>query len=479
MSRQDKEHKQNYKVKSRPIVSLLIGLGFLSAILLVTMLVTASNSSSPRGNNRKDASEDETEKLTTVTSDGEILAIVKEIDLERKQITLYDIDQQETAVLFYTGGTNITDKYDQIIAISQIQVGTMVEALYQKDNSRLTGMEISAKTWEYVGVSNLNIDRSNRVMKIVAAKYKYTDDVIILDRQDFIPVANLVEQDELTIRGYEETIWSITVTRGHGTVKLEDYEPFLGAGITVGYETMQQITEDMSITVREGNYNLTVEKGDYTATKNISVYRNQETTVTLSDLGPEALKQSRITFEIMPFGADLYIDGELSSYSNPLELNYGEHAIKVSLGGYISYEAILEVDTSGKTIKIDLPEATSKEEAVVSETDTELGENSDIENPDIENPDIENPDTVEDTSDTEGIIDSEHLIYVQSPIGSSVYLNGNFKGISPCNFEKVVGSHVITFIEVDHETMSYTIDVLNDGLDSYFTFPDLVKLNAR
>ena len=203
MNRQDKEHKQNNKVKSRPIVSLLIGLSFLSAILLVSMLAAASNSSSSRGNNRKDASEGETEKLTTVTSDGEVLAVVKEIDVKRKQITLYDIDQQETSVLFYTGGTNITDKYGQIIAISQIQVGTMVEALYQKDNSRLTGMAISAKTWEYVGVSNLSIDRSKRVMKIVAAKYKYTDDVIILDGQDFIPVANLVEQDELTIRGYE------------------------------------------------------------------------------------------------------------------------------------------------------------------------------------------------------------------------------------------------------------------------------------
>ena len=61
---------------------------------------------------------------------------------------------------------------------------------------------------------------------------------------------DLAIQDELTIRGIDKTIWSVIVTKGHGTVKLKDYEAFLGS-ITVGYEAVQEITEDMTITVRE------------------------------------------------------------------------------------------------------------------------------------------------------------------------------------------------------------------------------------
>jgi hypothetical protein len=52
-------------------------------------------------------------------------------------------------------------------------------------------------------------------------------------------------------------------------------------------------------------------------------------------------------------------------------------------------------------------------------------------------------------------------------------------GISPCSFSKVIGTHVLTFIEEGYETMSYTVDVLNDNLDTYFNMPDLVKKESQ
>jgi Cu/Ag efflux protein CusF len=482
MEQWDKEHKKSYKVNGRPILSLLIGLGFISVILLVTMLVAAEEVGPSRNANKK--TDQEELEATTTSSDSEVLGIVKKIDTDRKLITIYDIDSKETAAFTYSGGTNITDKYNQVIAISQIPIGTMVEGSFEKVNGKLTAMSISTKAWEYIGVSNLNINRSAQTMKIATTRYKFTKDIVILDGQEFITVDNLAEQDELTIRGYDETIWSITVTRGHGTVKLADYEMFLGAGITVGYEAMQQITKDMTITVREGNFNLTVENGKYSATKNITVNRNQETLVSLGDLGPEALKQSRITFEITPFGADLYIDGEITSYANPLELTYGEHTVKVALGGYTTFSGVLNVNVAGKTIKIDLPEVTSNEEAVVSETDTQPNDNANNGNEDgtdtgtdagtnAGSEQTENP--VGIITDEDAIIDEKHSIYVQNPIGASVYINGDFMGTSPCNFQKIIGTHVITFIEDGYETMSYTVDVLNDGLNTYLNMPDLVR----
>jgi len=490
MEQQDRGLKKNNKVNGRPIISLLIGLGFFSAILLVTMIV-AANGSKPARNNGKNVEQKDQEDVAVAT-DGEIFGVVRDIDTERNLITIYDVNQQEIAVFTYTGGTNITDKYNQQIAISQIDTGTMVEAFYQSVNGKLSDLTISTKAWEYVGVSNLNIDRMEQIMKIATTKYKFTKDLVILDNKEFISVNDLAEQDELTIHGYDETIWSITVTKGHGTVKLEDYEMFLGASITVGYESMQQITEDMAITVREGDFNLTVENGKYSAAKNITVKRNQETVVSLSDLGPEALKQGRIIFEIVPFGADLYIDGKLTSYADPLELTYGEHKMAASLGGYTTYEGILNVKVAGKKIKIDLPEVTSNDEVVVSETDNEQSNNEQSNNEQSNNEQNNNGQNsgtgstnngTEDTeegsvgviTDEDAIIDEDHSIYIQNPIGASVYLNGDFMGISPCSFSKVIGTHVITFIEEGYETMSYTIDILNDGLDTYFNMADLAK----
>lgn len=471
-----KEHKNHNKVNSRPIFILLIGLSFMTLILLASMLSTNQNGNH-RGKNSGNPLNNTQVADGKETTDTKLLAVVKEIDTQNKRITLFDVDRQEALVLDYTGGTNITDKYGQVIAMSQIEIGSMVDATYRQDKNRLTDMNISTKAWEYVGVNNLGIDREADTMKIATTLYKYNKDLTILDGQEFIPIDDLAEQDEVTIWGNEETIWSITVTRGHGRVVLEDYEPFLGDNITIGYESMQQITDNMVITVREGLFNLTVENGAYSATKSIRVNRNQVTYVSLADLGPDAPMHGQVVFDITPFGADLNIDGVLTSYANPIELLYGKHDITVSLGGYTSYDGVLNVDSAGKTIKIDLPENSSTDKASVTETNTQTpitgadtGTGTDTTGTSGSEPTVTPAVT---SSADQQITDPNHKVYVQNPVGASVYLDGEYMGASPCNFNKIIGSHVLTFIQEGYETMSYTVEIADDGKDQYITMPAL------
>lgn len=465
-----KDPKMSYKVNSRPILSLLIGLGFITLILLATMLAASGNQKFKPGNPGSNAPESTPQLQEDGSAVNGFLAVVKAVNSKNKQITLYDIQGQQPLVLNYSGGTDITDQYGQIIAMSQIEIGSMVDASYRKADNKLTKLRISDKAWEYAGVNNLSINSADKTMKIAAAKYHYTDDLLIINGQDLITTDDLAEQDVLTIRGYEETIWSITVTRGHGTVVLEDDKDFIGDSITIGYEAMQQITDGMEITVREGDYNLTVENGKFSATKSIRVNRNEVTYVSLSDLGPDALKHGRVTFDITPFGADLFIDGELTSYANPIELLYGDHEVKVALGGYTTYEGNLKVDSAGKTLQIDLPEASSKTQASVSETDSGQSVKDSGTDPAADT----SSDSSGAVSQEEEVTDADHKIHVQSPIGASVYIDGEYMGTSPGSFKKMIGSHVITFIETGYDTMSYNIEVSDDGLDTYFTFPALV-----
>ncbi len=480
-------------ISGRPIASLLLGLGFLSAVLLVTMFTFQGGAKSSGNVTNKPGNQ--VEETAPAQDQQEIIGVLTAIDTQAKEITLYDVVNQVSTIFRYTGATSITDKYDQQMAAGQLKIGTMLEGQYPKSRTRLTKLKISTKAWEYVGVNNLGINRSSKIMKIGGQKYKFTDNIVILDGKELIPVVNLAEQDELTVWGYDQTIWSITVTRGHGTVKLMDYDSFLGDFITIGYEAIQQIAKDMIITVREGNFNLTVENTDFTATKNITVYRNKETAVSLKDLGPDASKVGRITFNISPFGADLFVDGELTSYANPLELAYGKHDVVVSLGGYTTYEGNLNVDTAGKTIRISLPVITSKEEADVSETDTSGTGISGAGTPGTDTSGADTPSTPntgtgsnddndqpeEDTSDSDNVSnddfeeDEDHLIYIQNPLGASVYLNGEFMCTSPGSFPKLIGTHVLTFIKEGYQTMSYTVEVGDDGLDAFFNMPDLVK----
>ena len=479
------QQKSN-KINWIPIIFTLAGLTVFSFILFLA-LAQAAKEMKPSGKPEpmKATAEDTNHSGEALGYDSDILAVVKELDQENQRLTLFDIGNQETLILSYTGGTDVTDKFGQVISISQITAGTMVDAYFTLKDHKLSKLQVSTRAWEYLGVNNLGINPTDRIMKIGKTKYRYYDEIMVINDGESVGVSSLAEQDELNLWGYDQTIWSITVAKGHGTVTLTDEEAFLGGNVTVGYEAMQTITEGMELTVREGNFNLTVENGKYSGTKNITINRNKVTEVSLKELGPEPVKRGRVTFDINPFGADLFIDGELTNYGNPVELSYGNHEIKVSLGGYITYDGALQLNVAGKKIKISLPEEKSTENAIVTETDDEsggsLGEGGTVTKPEYNDWNYpgtddgmgEDPDTGEPEEDY--IIDNEHQIYVQYPEGASVYLNGDYMGISPGSFEKVIGSQVLTFIREGYETKSYTIDVPDDGLDMYLSLPDLIK----
>lgn len=465
----NKEQKKISKINVKVIISLLLGLTAFSTILLVTIVETFNNKEHQNSSKNQDFTNEinNTSQETMNIKKTEKIAIVKNIDREKSLITLFDINASKDMTISYYGGSDIRDKFGEITSIGQITIGSIVDVEYINNSNKLTKLQVSNKAWEYVGVNNLLINLKDKMMDIATSKYKYTDNIIIIDDENIVPVVNLTEQDELTIRGIDEVIWSVTVTRGHGTVKLKDYDTLLGGFVTVGYEAMLPITENMQIPVREGTYNMTVENGDYSATVDVTINRNQDTEVSLKGLGPEPLKYGNVAFNITPFGADLFIDGELSTYSKPATISYGKHKLMASLGGYTSYDGILTVDKAETSVFIDLPEMK------IDDDDNELSSLD----PDDNNIDDQEPDNSDVVTEDEPIIDEEHSIYVQNPNKASVYLNGEFKGISPVIFDKIIGKHVLTFIRDGYLTKSYSIEVADDDKDAYFSFSDLVKID--
>lgn len=472
--------KSKPRIHTRPILSLLIGLAFITVILIVALYEAGKSGKTGGGRPAQtDTGKNTGGETVGIKPDISTIAVVLGIDKDNRTIRLYDIENKTEMVLNYTGGSRLLDKYGQDISADRIETGIIADVSYHSKNSRIVELRFSNKAWEYIGVDDIIINPDDKIIRIAKTNYTY-ENPFVIDGDNFAALENLAAQDELTVRGIKETIWSITVTKGHGTVRLKDYDAFLGGNITIGYEAVAQITDDMVITVREGNYNLTVENGEYSGTKNITVTRNEETVVSLGDLGPEPIKYGKTTFDIYPFGADLFIDNELTSYAGPVELPYGRHTIEVSLGGYATYSGELTVDYASKKIQIILPELQSKESVTITEWD-EIGDTGTEEYNDWDSEDYAEPSDPdhldsfegEDDYDEDPIVDPNSLIYIQNPAGASVYLNGEFKGISPGSFQKVIGRHVLTFIKQGYKTKSYTIDIADDGMDAYINLPDL------
>lgn len=477
------EQNNKSKIHYRPILSLLIGLTFFTAILIIAIFVAGKDGKT--GSSKTPNKQTNHENIDSTTGynipDKNTTAVVLETDKSGRTIRLHDIRENEEIILTYTGGTSLLDKYGQDISIDRVEVGLIVDIGYQSTKNRLIALRFSEKAWEYIGVNNMTIYPDDKMINIARTNYNYEEPYVI-DGEGFISLDDLAIQDELTVRGIEETIWSVVVTKGHGTVRIKDYEAFIGGSLTVGYEAVSQISDNMTITIREGNYNLTVENGEYSGTKNVTVNRNEDTIVSVGDLGPEPVKYGKTSFEITPFGADLFIDKELTNYASPVELSYGEHNIEVSLGGYSTYQGDILVDFASKKLQIALPELQSRDNVSVIEWD----ETDDTDYEDYNDWDSEQYDDEEDPEyidslvndgdyEDDPIVDSDSLIYIQNPTGASVYLNGEYKGVSPGSFQKVIGSHVLTLIKQGYQTKSYTVDIADDGLDTYISLPELLS----
>ena len=90
---------------------------------------------------------------------------------------------------------------------------------------------------------------------------------------------------------------------------------------------------------------------------------------------------------------------------------------------------------------------------------------------DSDDEDDEDEDEDDDTVD----ISSNYKVYIDTPEGVEVYLNGNYIGISPVSFAKKPGTHTITLRKSGYVTRSYTIEVDSEEKDVTYSFADLLE----
>ena len=64
---------------------------------------------------------------------------------------------------------------------------------------------------------------------------------------------------------------------------------------------------------------------------------------------------------------------------------------------------------------------------------------------------------------------------MDAPIGANLYVDGEEVGEVPCSFDKVKGSHTITFTRDGYATKSYSIYVDGNKKDKLYEFPELER----
>lgn len=402
-------------------------------------------------------------------------AVVVTKDTKEKTITFYNLIMERNYTLSFDGTSKLADKYGTSMSMEQIKDGDIVDITFLKSKKLLNSLTLSNQSWTLNEVSKFEIAPEKKEIKIADNIYNYSDHILICTGQEDAQIMDINQCDRLNIQGIGHTIYSISIDKGHGYLRLKNDEYFLDGWIEVGQEIIRTISEDMLLVVPEGTYDVLISAQGISGTKKVTIKRNEETELDIGDLkGEEIKKFGTLIFSVTPDTALVYIDGEEVDISEPVKLEYGIHQMMAKADSYQTVTQYIKVGQENATIQVTLEKQNTKEENTVSSNDTRnTGSVSSNTTP---TPTTKVTPTPSVSSNTTAST-SGYKVTIDAPAGVEVYIDGNYVGISPISFLKVEGIHVVTLRKTGYSTRSYTINVDSEKKDASFSFSDLTIID--
>lgn len=474
------------KGKTRYIAGLFLILLFISCFL-AGCISGKQNGNSNRGSSTN----------TTVTGlekeyDASFTGVLCGIDRKKEICRFYDPTDGKTYELEYSGGTRIRSRYDKEQTSAYLEPGRIFDVYYVASDLKAVKFAENKDAFEMNQVENLEFVNAQNMIRIGSKKFIFDEQLMIFSGDEQITQIELSNQDELTVRGMDKNVYSVSVSTGHGYLSFVNYEDFLGGYVSIGNTQIANVTEDMLLTAKAGTYTISMENGELYGSKRVTVAQNERVVVDMGEFSIAPERIGRLKFSIYPADASLYINDRYTGYQNEIRLNYGAHKVTVQAPGYKTFHGVLNVNGSQtQQIEIILAQADSddKTNTGVDDGNDDDSDNSElVDVPDEEDSDGDNgkEDPDEDAGDDgndgngdsqkpdeEERTDSEHKLKVTSPAGANVYLDGELLGTAPVSVEKITGKHVITLYQSGRVTKSYEVEIENDNEDVSLSFPEL------
>lgn len=440
----------------------------VSVMMMAAMLITGCASEASNIGLAKDKENNTADTGFSVAAVGSYdsadTAVVMSVDSDNSSVSFMNMDTGKQYTLYYDGTTYIKDKYNGPMTISQLKAGDVVDVNFLKGKRQIASIQLSPKAWVYDNVKNYDLGGMNKTASIGASTYSLPENVVVLSGGRRTEVMDVVAQDVVTISGIDHQIYSISVERGHGYLRLKNDQALLGGWIEVGSSVIKEITEDMLLVVPEGSYQVLLSNDGVSCTKDVVIERDKEMVLDVGDLEIARDKTGKIIFNVTPDSAEVTVDGKQVNISRAIELPYGIHQVHLEAEGYDSLTKYIQVGSENASISFTLEKSREEEE----DTAGSISQNN------LEEKEPET--TIDNTSSiSENTISAtkSNKVYIDAPKNVEVYLDSNYVGITPVSFKKVVGSHTITLRKSGYKTKSYTIYLYNDDEDITYSFTDL------
>ena len=510
----------------KTIIWLLLAAFVLSGCSDASLYLTPSHKDYDDGSEYLNASFDSFDSFDT--------AVLADVNKSQSTVTLYNYNLAKFYTLSYSGATRYADKYGTSIALSQLSVGDMVDVWFLKSRKTLAGMCESTGTFTESDISDFEFNTWAKTFSFKGETYRVSKDTFVTSGGQRIDISELNPMDSITLRGVGNTIYSIVVDNGHGYIVLDNADYFVGGYMEIGGNLIYQIGEKMLVLVPAGEYNIRITNKGTEVLRTVTVLKNEETVLDLSDVEIAEVKKQAVSLKLTPEDAKVSIDGKSIDTAYPVYCTYGMHKLVASANGYKTLTRYFNVDQNTKTLTVTLIEIEKEDvsanntvsgnnpasgndisgnntsastSASVSGNDTSSGGNGTSTSTSTSTSASTSDSTSTSTSASTSASDSTstsastntstsagtdvsgseggntdtgedgRIYYVTfpAPEGVEIYWDGNYVGLAPISIKKTAGTHVITLRKNGYETRSFTVMLDDSKEDVSYTFDELVK----
>lgn len=322
--------------------------------------------------------ETETQQTESENVSKENLFMIVEHDMQEESLCMYSLATGVEHYYEYGFSTRFKDKYGSLESSVKFTEGRVVTIAPRDKDGYLTEVQLSDRVWEYEKVRRFKIEEEREVFTIADTKYSIKDEVKVFSKGKEIQFSDISQDDILTVIGMDRKILSVVVTTGHGTLSLKNTELFEDSFLQLNTNIFAMITSEMEMEVPEGSYTLKVANDGWGGSTTIEIVRGETTEIDLDTLKGEGKKRGLITFDIEVEDVKVYVDHQLIDHTQPVELTYGIHVIKIEANGYDAWKKYLSVNSEEATISIELTESEQDSKDEVEE-ESEKGSEKDTE----------------------------------------------------------------------------------------------------
>ncbi|GFI61329.1 hypothetical protein IMSAG049_00486 [Clostridiales bacterium] len=279
----------------------------------------------------------------------------------------FEITNTESGkIAFYTIGSSvdITKEDGRKTAYSTITRGDIIYIGVSKETGDIVSIEYTDDVWTKQGFGEIEINSDEKTISNGVTGYDYDKNTLFIYNGDFIKDSELVKEDVVTLRGIGSKVWTVTVEKYHGFIKLENVERIESPKITIDGEETEFVDNQKAVSAGAHSLGISGSNID-TLTVDIHITAGETYSVDMASIQE---KTGVLTLKVNVDDCIIVVNGKQVDKESPVVLNLGSYPISVSAEGYKTYSGTVDINEPLVEVNIELEKIEIKTATITVET---------------------------------------------------------------------------------------------------------------